>query len=628
MGNKTYNMEDILVQKLTYAQITPFKDYCQIPDKKEHQELLNNKLEYLNDEDDDFSDVFKIKLASIELGLKKGKVCSLPKKKKKKVHYFTCDDDVQERFTLEYLLKNKQDNSYETISDRQIKRHYGRAFSSIIVSTIERSIRRRGDVITLKLFVTHKSRGFNCIYFKKWYDVQSISFNLKTGNFTTASILKRGKTTSKTFKTNSFFDVERFLAGKSVFNVNGYFSSNSRIKKHIDETYDNIKFTTTLQNVLGIELGCISYSSKPQQFKSDLSRLFVKLKNIKVPNGDFEFWLTKFYPTEVYLKKNDRKLISSVLDMLGMKSKFTIKIFHEHQNIDIVGFYKFCKLLGPDFSKYIGNLLPNVFENSVRKNGPENITNKTSLLMWNCKEVYLTDKEKENLIRLSNSQEHPSESVFSERIFQLIEDHFNMIKKIRDYDPDFYMKARTMKEFHEEHRELTKMVTAIKKGWVIEYKFNEKMVEDIEKPIPLKINLGTETEPIYGNDLDICFYPTILKREEDYIEEGAFMHHCVATYADKEKSIIISVRTEDSSDRVTCEFNCQDGMLIQARHFCNKQPPADIEHAIINELSPKVKKYSRLGLLHASEKLKVPLKINGVEVKKVEPDRLFGIDFF
>ena len=110
----------------------------------------------------------------------------------------------------------------------------------------------------------------------------------------------------------------------------------------------------------------------------------------------------------------------------------------------------------------------------------------------------------------------------------------------------------------------------------------------------------------------------ILKREEEYMEEGSFMHHCVATYSDKDRSIIISVRTIDSSDRVTCEYDCQSGKLIQARHFCNKQPPADIEMAI-EELSKKVEKYARMGILHCIEKKKVPVKINGVEVQKTEP---------
>ena len=155
--------------------------------------------------------------------------------------------------------------------------------------------------------------------------------------------------------------------------------------------------------------------------------------------------------------------------------------------------------------------------------------------------------------------------------------------------------------------ELSKMISFIKKGWVIEYYFNDKMVNDMEKPIKLNINLED------GEFGEITFYPYILKREEEYDEEGRFMHHCVASYSDKDKSIIVSLRTENKEDRVTCEFDCQTGTLIQARHFCNKQPPADMELAI-EELKNKTRYYSRMGMLHSKEKRKVPVKINGIEI--------------
>jgi len=148
----------------------------------------------------------------------------------------------------------------------------------------------------------------------------------------------------------------------------------------------------------------------------------------------------------------------------------------------------------------------------------------------------------------------------------------------------------------------------IKKGYVIEYVFSDKMVNDVEKPIDLKIDLGDEN---YGG---ITFYPYILKREEEYNEEGSFMHHCVASYSDKDRSIIVSIRTKDKSDRVTCEFDCQTGSLMQARHFCNAQPPEDIAMAVV-ELTKKTKSYARLGLLNSISKQKVLIKINGIEVK-------------
>jgi hypothetical protein len=107
------------------------------------------------------------------------------------------------------------------------------------------------------------------------------------------------------------------------------------------------------------------------------------------------------------------------------------------------------------------------------------------------------------------------------------------------------------------------------------------------------------------------------------------MHHCVASYADREQSIIVSIRegSTEGRERVTCEFNLQKH-LVQAKYFCNAQPPAHMEYAILNHLSPKVRRNAKLGLLHASEKLKVPIIINGVEVKKEESISHYDYDLY
>lgn len=165
----------------------------------------------------------------------------------------------------------------------------------------------------------------------------------------------------------------------------------------------------------------------------------------------------------------------------------------------------------------------------------------------------------------------------------------------------------------------------IKKGWVIEYQFADEMVDEIQKPIK-GYNLIEIGNGIMGTDMSdyIVMYPHILKREEEYDEEGSFMHHCVASYSNKDRSIIISLRTEDLGDRVTCEFDCQTGELIQARHFCNKRP-SDIMLDAVEKLKPKVTKYARMGLLKSIEKRKVPFMVNGIEViKQEEPEYLFG----
>jgi len=604
-------MIDILTQKFTFAQITPFKDYCKLSDKNISDEIIRTSSEFLG-----------------FLKSHKGEAYRTPSKKKRRVNYFTDGNRTKNDLALEYMYNGLNDSHiFETTKDRHIRRHYGRALSKINVFTLERSIRIDGDKLIIKFYVLTKIRELNCIYFRKHATLTSLTINLKTGNFVCIKTTKSSRISYKSFKTNSFKSLKEICSTTNFFQPYGYISKESRIYDKFSKTFDNVEFTKKIKYSLGIDLGVNNeshtYSHEPLLFFYDLTRIFVDVKKIKVPNGNYGHLLSNYYPTEKYLKKNDRKLIASILDMFGVKSKLTIKILHEYTNINLMAFIRFCSFFGDDFSKYIGNIQPTVFKKSKNEfviYGENYDDNKFNLNKMVKNKVELTTQEKENLIKIVNSTNHGEPLTHS--FIQLIEDHFSMIQKIRKYDPNLQMCAKTKKEFDGEHDELSKIVSSIKKGWVIEYKFSERMSEDIESPIQLDVDNKEDMKIIHST-----YYPHILRREEQYIEEGSFMHHCVATYSDKDRSIIISLRTNDSSDRVTCEFDCQTGNLIQARHFCNAQPPPHMYYAIVEYLLPKAKKYARLGLLHALEKIKVPIMINGVEVKKEEPTYYNYLDF-
>jgi hypothetical protein len=91
------------------------------------------------------------------------------------------------------------------------------------------------------------------------------------------------------------------------------------------------------------------------------------------------------------------------------------------------------------------------------------------------------------------------------------------------------------------------------------------------------------------------------------------MHHCVATYADKNRSIIISLRNKNGTDRVTSEYDTQTGTCLQSRYYCNAKPPEEYLNAL-EILSERVETFARLGMLHSTDIKKVPVMINGVEV--------------
>lgn len=619
-------MEDILTQRFTYATITLYKDYSKISDKKKS---LNSKSMDLDSFDDDDDIVKKLNTFFDDSRYPKvGRIVEFSQKMGKRKTRFFYDypnSDISERTTINYAIRN-----FQTRNDRHIKRHYGNPFSEITVNTIERSIRRHGDKVTLKVYRHISHRAFNCVYFKKSTIVESVTFNMVTGNFTTLYKNKDSKLKSAVFRTNSFVFLEQLFKQGGILEMRKSLDESSVLYDEYSKIFNTSDFVYEIDKVFKLNQNFV-FNGK--WFVQLMLERFVELKKIKVSN-DYGYWVKHFYPTEKFLKKNERKLVASILDMFQIKSKVTIKIMHDNSKIDIYCLARLCYFFGDNFSKYIGSISREHFLNSKYDvSDPTGLYPKFKFAKENKENNFeITNNEKENIVKIINNLKlevrgfesilHPKETLFKTKFIDELYDHFNMIHKLRKYDNSLQLRAKNYDDFHNEHLELSKMMSMVKKGWVLEYKFDDKMVEDVEKPIDLKIDLGTES-----NDVgEITFYPCILKREEEYDEEGKFMHHCVASYSDKEKSIIVSLRTLDKQDRITCEFHCQDGTLIQARHFCNKQPPADMLLAL-DVLKPKMTKYARLGILHSLDKKKVPIKINGVEIipekKEVKPDYLF-----
>lgn len=620
-------IEEILNQEITYSYIVPVKNYCKIDQKNKLQKQFTDYLDFV---DEDIKDRGTKKVSTFEKLRREciGFSYALPEKTKRSKDFFNSDDNsIQENFFLEYVYKNNYGVGFLTTSERHLKQHYGNPFSSITVTKIIRTIRKNGDVLTIKLFTSNNFRKFNKIYFKKEYHVKSISINLKTGDFIVRDSYKksRGKVVTN-FRKNTFSSLKNLFSSGGLLKIsNDTIYGDDKLQDEIYNTFNDYEFMKIIKDYLGASYERKTKSIKYTDFENDLLDFFVKQKRIKVPNDKKLKWFEDFYPTEKFLKKNDRKLFSSILDMVGLKSKINIKLLHKFPETNLYGFFSFCKLFGTDYPKYIGNLNENVFTFTKSKDEPG--YDKFRFLNESQYNFLLTPTEKENLIKVANScgeysdgeydmyGTYSHEYIFSFSYVSLLVDHFKMIDQLREYDPDIVMKAKNINEFHREHRELSKLVSSIRKGWTTEYKFNEKMVEDVEKPINLTItNPLDETEK-----MSFTFYPKILKRDEEYSEEGTFMHHCVASYSDKQSSVIISLRNKMESDRVTCEYRGQTGQLIQARHFCNKQPPIEMEMAVNDILTPRVQKWAKLGLLHSSEKIKVPVKINGVEVKITTP---------
>ena len=621
-------MEEILLyQRFSYAKITPYKNYSKIPREVKPHSGIHKHLSY----DDTFGTTTSYYDGEEGIGL----APMLDHIKNKNTKYFYWKDDFKDIPVIKYASKHKLDGGmgvFYTTKDRHIKKYYNEPFSDILVVILERSIIRRGDKVTIKTNKYTKHRGFNCKYFRANNYTLSVTFDMVKGDFLLVDGGKHGKTKSVSrFRKNSFNGLLNFIKspdGPFRF-LRNHMGKNNGLYKQLYYVFDDKQFTIALYSVFN---RMITYPTDGALFRDlfydEVMRWFINTKKIKTPN-EYKDLILRYYPTEKYLKKNDRKLVASILDVFQIKSKITIKLLHERPNIDLRSLIKLCYLFGNQYQKYIGSISFDMF--GVMSTINDLPSSSLKMMESTCSDYKnhgydINDTEKENLLKVLTSEPERGNSV-NENYIGLVVDHFRMLNRIREYDPNIRMRANNKTKFHTEHMELSKIITQIKKGWVIQYFYPEETIRQIQQPIKVfkSIDIGPDLK---GTDMDdyITIIPLVLTREEEYIEEGKFMHHCVASYAETDTSIIVSLRTEDEQDRVTCEFQISNGNLIQAKYFSNATPPKQFER-VIEEVTDLIRIHARFGTLNWLKKDRVPIKINGIEIapEKREPRRLIDI---
>ena len=626
-------INNILKQRFNFFEITLYRDYSTLSSRPEKEKVASIELET--------SGIDKIFLFLNETipsrRLSANDTLFLHNKKgnkKKNTKFFYCADDLPDDKIKLYSF-----GTIYTQDENKLKKYYGDPFAKIKTTILERNISMSDEKISIRFCRFEKYRDLNCKYFRKSSHSMGVTMNLKTGNI----IIYRGDKKVMKIRQNSFMYLQEILKDflKETNACTYDFSllspkSKPRPTDKINELFLNEFVDSEFNKILFHAI-----SSKTQQpdscdfadskmitdfaYKGFL-KLFVEVNEIKVPNN-YEDLMLRWYPTKKYLKNNDNKLIVSILDRMGLKTKSLIKLLHSNPKLDL------CKLtlLGKYFGysnvhKYIHNLSPHYFDNNwILHDDKNNIESMYSIL--NDKFEYdIRDSERSVLLKLINdffndinllSPAINDAQTIKHQIRQF-NDHLDLITKIRVHIPEMEIRCQSLMDFHNEHLELSKIERSIKKGYSIQYTFKNDLIKRIEEVItPGMVNT------LEGND----FYPVILKSDAEYTEEGAHMHHCVATYADRENSIIVSIREKSAEghERVTCEFNTQKE-LVQAKYFCNAAPPERFE-AIIERLKHRVTTYR--GSIKSIGQEKIPLIINGrtIQIKEREHDGIYRLLF-
>ena len=604
--------EILLQQRFVYAEIEPYRNYSRLVDKPEG--ILNSTF--------DTDDVFSTSKVKIEKQLSFN-IDSKNGGKYKNTKYFYSGEDVSVNINLKPYSNNEQ--SYVTTSDRQIKSHFANPFSTVKIYINERTIILNGDKLTVKLDYYTKLRNLNAKYYKRIPCIVGFSINLKTGDITTFN----GVHPRLKIRRNSFIELLINIRDNNLIEYETIIGNSKKRRKTTEyhrKFYDEFRknlndeeFIRTLHRTLSGYLPLLPLNHNLYDVDSNSNWLhktllwfLVDKKGIKVPN-EYYLLMSLWYPTMKYLKKNNMKLIVSILDRLGIKSKTTIKIMHEHPKLDVRMIMVLVKYFGKeDLHKFISNLNPEYFKLKIdfRSASLGSLT-KYELFKNEIKDEYQLNKnEKGNILKLINEFVVKS-SLLTQRIYvenidgflNDITDHCNMIVNLKKYYPNLTINASTRSEFIREHAEYSALTSKIRKGYTLEYIFDEELINHIEQPISVYNNL---------------FYPVLLKTDNEYTEEGNFMHHCVGSYSNYDKSIIISLRLDSTSgnDRVTSEFDIYTKKCRQSKYFCNQRPP-EIYIEPLELLKERILNYhSSIG---SKEKKKTIININGIPVIKELP---------
>lgn len=598
-------MKILIKQRFQISTIALLKNYC----------LIGERPPLIKNEDLSIDNIVD------EIFVFSGARFRLANKDHKNKVYFHTDNPNGEHLNFSVCKLNGAD-AFLTTDTKKLKKYYGNPFAQITISTYERKITLNGKNLTLKYYKHSKHRDVNWKFFSKTSSSKSVTINLETGNITTIEYV-HGKGGNKTIRKNCFADVFRILSAildfptknEGLYSYSPPFNplpnnvwgkaKKTELRKQTDNEFNVDQIYSTLFQILGVNTSDIFGVTRKTLLYDALIKFFVKTKNIKVPNNYFNL-LINWYPTMKFLKKNNNKLIAAILDRLNIKSKYTIKLLHEYPKINLFFLVRLCQLFGDNYLDYIVKINPLIFCDDEK--------NKTNMFGFEDsfeKHFILESIKNEQNIKIKNHREktkvvkylNDSTNLFIDRkvLYGDLEDHIKMLDQVRIFYPEREMKASNSEEFKEEHMELTKFTLLLKKGSSIQYEYNPDMLKDIEMVIKSE---------------SFDFYPVVLKTEEEYVEEGSHMHHCVATYIDREVSLIISIRlnSKNGPDRVTCEFDTQNARCIQARYFCNGTPPEMFRESI-EILKSKIIHW-RKNLTYINKKV-IPLIINGKNAEEI-----------
>ena len=435
-------------------------------------------------------------------------------------------------------------------------------------------VEKNEDKIKLSIFNFCKSRSVGHRYFAKQSNDLHITFNLKTKNFyiTKSNFINRRRNTSTTKN-----DFSKIISTIYPLTFNNPFPSLPHphpVNPFITQSpvVTPLKALEKLIIELDLELSMpLQDMVSPGELLAQIIMgWFIKVWEIKT-SDNYTYYLLKHYPGIKKLRKYNMNLIHTILKERGLVGKFYNRLLNIEPECNITDLHFLQRILGDDGVKRISRSLlahSKNFEDTKFTQPEHLITN-----IGYCNE--LSKYEKNNIINIYNTCE---DFTGIEGFIDLLLDHFKIKNKLQGYGVKKKIRANTLDKFNDEHSEWSNLLHECERTTEVNYLYPDNFLNHIEKPIELD---GEK------------YFVKVLKTDTDYFKEGQIQHHCVRTYLDKYKSIIISIRKthEKGMERMTCEFLTNSEItnpnlikdysntptLVQARMKYNKNPEGNWE---------------------------------------------------
>lgn len=374
-------------------------------------------------------------------------------------------------------------------------------------------VEKTEDKVSIKLFEGIQSRQEGRAWFKFEKYVDYISVNTKTGDVYHGYIRnyqkKRGA--SKNVRRNSFFMDPVNTMKTKVKNAFSRFIDNS--SQEVTEAFSH--FITQIDDVTQFE--SLNHGER-------LLRFYLNKRNIKYPNN-FHIYTNELVGPEIkkIIKKNDHKLVDSVMKKHGLNGKKTKRALHLCTRLNISLYKQARQLFGDDWLNQDNeNVVLGLIESPVpSQTFPDSFVELVS--KDELKRVYGLFKQ----VYLYNNID----------VYTFI-DHIRMYTELKMYGENDlkWMSDENKNDFGREHLDWSDKLQHYK-GGSYERHYPEYMYEEISKPI--------------FSD----YHPILLDKSSNYNEESNHQSNCVKGYIGKPSCLIISVRTgNDLSERATLEY--------------------------------------------------------------------------